>query len=103
MSTLYGNLAKKATEAELLAATADFYKRTTSCGSSKHRRSVRPPVRGTNYCNLVVSVDSAPERLRIVSYIDNLGQGPGRSALQNMKLIFGLPETTDWIVPAMFP
>ena len=50
-------------------------------------------VRGTNRCNLVVGVDERAGRFRVVSYIDNLMKGQAGSALQNMNLLFGLPET----------
>ena len=33
-------------------------------------------------------------RLRVVSYIDNLVKSQAGSALQNMNLVCGLPETT---------
>jgi len=60
-------------------------------------------VRGTNFCNLVVSVDERTNRLRVVSYIDNLLKGQAGSALQNMNLLFGLDETTGMNRPANYP
>ena len=62
-----------------------------------------PHVRGTNNCRLVVSVDERTRRLRIVSYIDNLVKGQAGSALQNMNLLFGLPESAGLDRPGMFP
>lgn len=60
-------------------------------------------VRGTNYCNLVVDVDTRTNKLRIISYIDNLVKGQAGSALQNMNLIFGLPETAGLDQPGRCP
>jgi len=60
-------------------------------------------VRGTNMCNLVVSVDERTGVLRIVSYIDNLMKGQAGSAVQNMNLMFGLPETEGLDRPGMYP
>lgn len=60
-------------------------------------------VRGTNYCNLVVSVEKTTGMLRVVSYIDNLVKGQAGSALQNMNLIFGLDETMGLNRPGMYP
>ena len=60
-------------------------------------------VRGTNFCNITVSVDSRTRRLRIVSVIDNLMKGQAGSALQNMNLMFGLPETTGLDHPGFYP
>jgi N-acetyl-gamma-glutamyl-phosphate reductase len=94
MSTLYGDLSGKATADDVLAIYREFYRdaafvrvydQTTSIGSSH--------VRGTNRCNLVVSVEARTRKLRVVSYIDNLMKGQAGSALQVMNLLFGLPET----------
>lgn len=60
-------------------------------------------VRGTNFCNLVVSVDNRTGMLRVVSYIDNLVKGQAGSALQNMNLLFGLDEKTGLNAPGIYP
>lgn len=104
MSTLYGELAKPATEAEVLKAYRAFYADDTFV---RVYDSVAPVgtchVRGTNYCNLVVSVDERTGRLRVVSYIDNLVKGQAGSALQNMNLLFGLPEASGLSIPGAYP
>ncbi len=104
MSTLYATLTEPMTEAKLLECYQDYYAKSpfvrvlpsTSTVGSMH-------VRGTNYCNVVVSVDERVNRLRVVSYIDNLMKGQAGSALQNMNLLFGLDETTGMNSPAMYP
>lgn len=104
MSTLYATLAKKATEADVLAAYREFYKNDPFVRVFESTAPIGSPhVRGTNYCNLVVSVDERTERLRIVSYIDNLVKGQAGSALQNMNLLFGLPENAGLNRPGMYP
>lgn len=104
MSTLYGSLSESMTEAEVLERYQAFY---ADSPFVRVLESVAPVgsmhVRGTNYCNLVVSVDERTNRLRVVSYIDNLVKGQAGSALQNMNLLFGLDETTGMNSPAMFP
>ena len=104
MSTLYGTLAEDQTEDDVLEIFRAFYAddlfvrvlgSTAPVGSSH--------VRGTNYCNLVVSVDPRLRRLRIVSYIDNLVKGQAGSALQNMNLLFGFAENTGLDRPGMYP
>jgi N-acetyl-gamma-glutamyl-phosphate reductase len=104
MSTLYGSMRETCPEEDVLALYRDFYGESpfvrvfpgTAAVGSAH-------VRGTNYCNLVVSVDARCGRLRVVSYIDNLVKGQAGSALQNMNLIFGLAETAGLDRPGMFP
>ena len=104
MSTLYGTLAEDQTEDDVLEIFRAFYAddvfvrvlgSTAPVGSSH--------VRGTNYCNLVVSVDPRLRRLRIVSYIDNLVKGQAGSALQNMNLLFGFAENAGLDRPGMYP
>ena len=104
MSCLYADLPTPATEAELIALYRDFYgtdgfvrvyPSTATVGS--------PHVRGTNHVNLVISVDDRTQRLRVVSYIDNLVKGQAGSALQNMNRLFGLPDKTGLDRPAQYP
>jgi N-acetyl-gamma-glutamyl-phosphate reductase len=104
MSTLYARLRAPLAEADAVAIYRDVYAQdrfvrvfeSTAAVGSMH-------VRGTNYCNLVVSVDARTRRLRVVSYIDNLVKGQAGSALQNMNLLFGLPETMGLDTPGVFP
>lgn len=104
MSTLYGQLTRKVTEKEVLELYREFYKdspfirvypSTAAVGSNSVSR--------TNYCNIVVSVDERVNRLRIVSYIDNLMKGQAGSAMQNINLMSGLPENTGLTHPGMYP
>lgn len=48
---------------------------------------------GTNYCDLGVSVDTRTQRLIVISVIDNLIKGAAGQAIQNMNLMYQLPET----------
>jgi N-acetyl-gamma-glutamyl-phosphate reductase len=51
-------------------------------------------VRGTNYCDIGIQVDTRTGRLIVVSVIDNLIKGAAGQAIQNMNLMHQLPETT---------
>ncbi len=104
MSCLYGTLQDGVTPQQVKEAYHDFHKdnqfvrlldRTAGVGTVH--------VRGTNYCNLVVDVDQRTNRLRVVSYIDNLVKGQAGNAVQNMNLLFGLPEKTGLDRPPMYP
>jgi N-acetyl-gamma-glutamyl-phosphate reductase len=104
LSTLYGTLTHPATEAEMVALYRDFFKDSPFVriyGSTAAIGTLN--VRGTNFCNLVVSVDTRVNRLRIVAHIDNLMKGQAGSALQNMNLMFGLPETAGLNRPGFYP
>ena len=104
MSTLYGTLTRPLTEADVFDLYKSFYADDTFVrvyGSTAAVGSMH--VRGTNYCDLVISVDERAGKLRIVSYIDNLVKGQAGSALQNMNLLFGLPEGTGLSIPGVYP
>ncbi|HOB28803.1 MAG TPA: N-acetyl-gamma-glutamyl-phosphate reductase [Bacillota bacterium] len=51
-------------------------------------------VRGSNFCDLGWRFDQRTGRLVILSAIDNLVKGAAGQAVQNMNLLFGLPEET---------
>jgi N-acetyl-gamma-glutamyl-phosphate reductase len=104
MSVLYANLKTKKTEAEMLEVYRAFYKKDKFVRVFESTAPIGSPhVRGTNFCNLVISVDERVNRLRVVSYIDNLVKGQAGSALQNMNLLCGLPETMGLERPGMYP
>jgi N-acetyl-gamma-glutamyl-phosphate reductase len=104
MSTLYATLTRPATEEDALHIYKEFYARDRFVHVYNSTAPVgSPQVRGTNKCNLVVSVDTRTARLRIVSYIDNLVKGQAGSAMQNMNVLFDLPETMGFERPGMYP
>ena len=60
-------------------------------------------VRGSNYCLLGVFADRLPGRAILVSTLDNLVKGSSGQAIQNMNVMFGLPETTGLEQQPLFP
>lgn len=60
-------------------------------------------VRGTNQCRIGVVADRVAGKIIIVSVIDNLVKGASGQAIQNMNLLFGLPEVTGLAAHAVFP
>ncbi len=104
LSTLYGDLTRDVTEADVLEIYRAFYRdsafvRVLPSTAATGTMSVR----GTNRCDIVVSVDSRVRKLRIVSIIDNLMKGQAGQALQNMNVMFGFPENTGLNLPGMYP
>lgn len=104
MSCLYADLVHSISEEEMVGIYREFYKDSPFVRvfpSSAFVGSMH--VRGSNYANIVVSIDQRSNRLRIVSHIDNLMKGQAGSAMQNMNLMCGLPETTGLDHPGFFP
>ncbi len=60
-------------------------------------------VRGTNFCELGIKVNSRTNTLVIVSVIDNLVRGASGQAVHNMNLMAGFEETEGLDTLALFP
>ncbi len=104
MSCLYGQLAEGITPDAVMEVYKEFNKDNPFVRIFDRNAVVGTAhVRGSNYCNLVVDVDERCGRMRIVSYIDNLVKGQAGSALQNMNLLFDLPETVGLDRPGQYP
>ena len=104
LSCLYGTLNQSVPAQEIMTLYKEFYSdspfirildASTSTGTIH--------VRGTNYCNITVSVDERTRRLRIISHIDNLVKGQAGNALQNMNVMCGLPENCGLDQPGQYP
>ncbi len=104
LSTLYGSLSRECSEAEAVQLYRDFYRDEFFVRVFDSAVAVgTQQVRGSNFCNLVVSVDDRTRTLRVVSHIDNLVKGQAGSALQNMNALFGLPESTGLTRSGLYP
>ncbi len=104
LSTIYVQLAKGKTSSDLRAALVKSYGNEPfvhvlpeGAMPSTHQ------VRGTNHCLINVFAGRVPGQAILVSVIDNLVKGASGQAVQNMNLMFGLPETTGLQMTAMFP
>jgi N-acetyl-gamma-glutamyl-phosphate reductase len=51
-------------------------------------------VANTNFCDIGFALDSAGQRLIVVSCLDNLGKGAAGQAVQNLNLTLGIEEQT---------
>ena len=58
---------------------------------------------GNNDCLIYPTVDQRTGRLSVFSVLDNLVKGAAGQAVQNMNLMFGLPETTGLEHVAIYP
>jgi N-acetyl-gamma-glutamyl-phosphate reductase len=104
LSTIYVRLAGKADADGLRTALAERYAgepfvRVVPKGVLPATRHVR----GANHCLIGVFADRLPGRAIIISVIDNLVKGASGQAVQNMNLMFGLPETTGLEQVAVVP
>ena len=47
----------------------------------------------TNFCRLFAAADGHTGKVLVFSAIDNLWKGTSSQAVQNLNVMFGLPET----------
>jgi len=102
--TTYVRLAKGVTAADLRRALSERYAkepfvRVVDEGVVPATRHVR----GSNHCLLAVFEDRIPGRAILISTLDNLVKGSSGQAIQNMNLMFNLPEATGLEQAPMFP
>ncbi|MCL2485359.1 MAG: N-acetyl-gamma-glutamyl-phosphate reductase [Endomicrobia bacterium] len=98
LSTIYLNLKKKISTAEIIGMYKEFYKGKQFVKILDE--DIMPGIKdaaNTNYCEIAMKVDERTNRLTIVSVIDNLVKGASGQAVQNMNIIFGLNETEGLI------
>ena len=104
LSTCYARLtdSRRLTADSLKHLYREFYKHapfvqiTTQPPHTKH-------VWGTNFCLIYPTVDSKTARLIVISCLDNLVKGGAGQAVQNMNLMFDLPETMGLEALAVYP
>ncbi len=93
LATIYANLKKPYTKAELLDMVKDFYKDEYFVRIYDKGLPETNHVAGSNFVDIGLEVDERLGRVVIVSAIDNLIKGAAGQAVQNMNLIFGFEET----------
>ncbi len=103
VSTMYVKIKDGVTKEQIRAAyenkyAAEQFVRVLKDGAAANLRNVK----FTNMCDISLHIDSRTGTLIVVSTIDNMVKGAAGQALQNMNLIFDLPEETglDLIPPA---
>ena len=60
-------------------------------------------VEGSNFVDIGFQLDPRTHRIVAMGALDNLVKGAAGQALQNMNLMFGLPENTGLMQPPLFP
>ena len=104
LSTIYAKPTGRVSAADLITLYEAFYDgepfvRVLPQGSFPSTAYVR----GSNFCDLGISVERRSGMIIVVAAIDNLVKGASGQAVQNMNLLCGLPETLGLDTLACFP
>lgn len=90
-TTIHATLTRSVTDAEVLDLYDAFYAEAPFVRIKRQIPQIRN-VAYTNFCDIGLTVESRTNQLIIVSVIDNLVKGAAGQAIQNMNIMFGLPE-----------
>ena len=103
LSTIYLDLKQKMNRQDLTDIYRNFYSDDYFINIVENGSPETKNVYGSNFCQLGLNVDSRLSRAIVVSVIDNLGKGAASQAVQNMNIIFALPEETGLKAAPIFP
>ena len=104
LATEYASLKKDVTYEEVKAIYDQYYKEEKFIRVLE--KDVCPEtkwVEGSNYVDLNFKIDPRTKRIIMMGAIDNLVKGAAGQAVQNMNLMFGLPESEGLELVPMFP
>lgn len=104
LSTIYATPSKKVNAGEIQALYRQFYENEYFVHVLEGGEL--PQTKwcwGSNHCFIGVVLDQRVNRLIVVSAIDNLVKGASGQAVQNMNIMFGLPEKTGLEMAGVYP
>jgi N-acetyl-gamma-glutamyl-phosphate reductase len=104
LSTIYATLRKDVTDMDIVDLYREFYEgkkfvRIYKAGTFPDISSVR----GSNYCDIGLTIDRRTKRVIAICTIDNLIKGASGQAIQNMNLMCGISEDTGLNMVSLFP
>lgn len=104
LATAYGNLKKDVTYEEVKAVYDKYYKDEYFV---RVLEGEVPPetrwVEGSNFVDVSFKIDKRTNRIIMMGAMDNLVKGAAGQAVQNMNILFGLPENEGLQQVPMFP
>ena len=102
--TAYGRLKKSITDKEIRTIYHSYYEKEPFVRvlEEEHYPQTRW-VEGSNYVDVNFKIDKRTNRIVMMGAMDNLVKGAAGQAVQNMNLLFGLPETTGLTFLPIFP
>lgn len=102
--TAYASLIKEVSYEEVKAAYDKYYENEIFVRVLE--KDVAPETRwveGSNYVDVNFKIDPRTKRIIMMGAMDNLVKGAAGQAIQNMNLLFGLPEEEGLIQVPVFP
>ncbi|MDD6208528.1 MAG: N-acetyl-gamma-glutamyl-phosphate reductase [Clostridiales bacterium] len=102
--TAYANLKKAVSFEEVKAVYDRYYEKEQFVRVLDDSTPVETRwVEGSNYVDISFKIDPRTNRLIVMGALDNIVKGAAGQAVQNMNLLFGLPEHTGLDLVPLFP
>ena len=102
--TAYGTLLKSVTYEELKAIYDKYYENEYFVRVLDRDESPQTKwVEGSNFVDVNFKIDPRTNRVVMMGAMDNLVKGAAGQAIQNMNIMFGLPENRGLKLVPMFP
>ena len=92
LTTSYASLTKETDSEELIDLYKEYYKNENFIRISKDSLPETRFVRNSNFVDIGIKTDPRTNRVIIIAAIDNLIKGAAGQAVQNMNIMFCLPE-----------
>lgn len=103
LATVYAPLARPVTDADAMRIYQETYRNEPFVRVLDDTLPQTKATLSSNYCDVSVKIDTRTSTAIAIAAIDNLGRGAAGQAVQNMNLMFALPETTGLHFPGLFP
>ena len=91
LATIYARPVKAVSEADVMAILREAYAGERFVRVVDHLPGTKDTV-DTNFCDITARVVRG--RILLIACLDNLVKGAAGAAVQNLNVLFGLPETT---------
>ncbi len=102
IATCYATLRSAVTPAQIAAAYTEYYADEPFVRVTDSFPPTKAAL-GSNWCLVHATVDGPARRLVAVGVIDNLVKGAAGSAVQNMNVVLGFPETAGLEALPLWP
>ena len=104
LSTIYANLLQDLSEDQLREYYQEMYVDQPFVRLlAKGQQPATQYVRGSNLCDIGITIDRRTKRVIITSALDNIVKGASGQAVQNMNLMCGFPENAGLEHAPLFP
>ncbi len=95
-TTIHADLDRVTNASEIIELYQEYYADAPFVRIRKNVPQIKD-VTYTNFCDISIAVEHRTNKLILISVIDNLVKGAAGQAVQNMNIMFNIPETHGFV------